>query len=127
MTGRERDPKIAPLQGVLHPPCFEECPPPPDFLDEPARALWRKIAPDMHARCILTVVDVPCLAVYCTVVAHAAELDAAGETAEAAEFWHEADERAAMLMIDPPTRSKGEGGPHLSRPVARDRSTPFLP
>lgn len=42
MTGRERDPKIVPLQGVLHnpdgtkvlhPPCFEHCPPPPDRLD----------------------------------------------------------------------------------------------
>lgn len=113
MTGRKRDPKIVPLQGVLHnrdgtkvlhPPCFEDCPPPPEFLDDPSKALWRKIAPDMHRRCILTVVDVPALAGYCWVVTQAEELDAAGLTAEAAEFWHEADEWAAQLMIDPPKR-----------------------
>lgn len=112
MSKSTRGAKVVPLQGVLHrpdgsrvlhPASYERCPPPPKWLDKQAKALWRKIAPEMHRRCILTVIDTSSVAAYCSVVTRAEALDAAGNT-EAAEMWHEADEWAAMLLIDPPKR-----------------------
>lgn len=42
-----------------------QCPPPPDFLSEPARAHWEPIADALYQAKVLTKLDVHALAAYC--------------------------------------------------------------
>jgi P27 family predicted phage terminase small subunit len=54
----EPQPEIAPT-----------CPEPPPFLGEYAREEWHRVAPELHACNLLTVVDVMTLAAYCNAYA----------------------------------------------------------
>lgn len=42
----------------------------PDYLDDDARAVWDRLAPDLERQGVLTAWDVDALAVFCTAVVH---------------------------------------------------------
>lgn len=113
MSNSMGDPKVVPLQGVYrgsdgtrvyHAARYERCPPPAKWLSKRAKAVWRAVTRDMHGRGILTVVCTGLVEGYCAIVARAEELEASGMTAQAAEWWHEADETADALLIGRPIR-----------------------
>lgn len=124
MISAGTDPKVVPLQGVyrardgsrvFHPARYEHCPPPAEWLSERAKAVWRVVATDMHNRAMLWVVCTGLVEGYCAIVARAEELEAIGMTAQAAEWWHQADETADELLIDRPIRPTKATAPAAGR------------
>lgn len=47
-----------------------DVPEPPEYLDLDAIGIWRRLAPTLHARGVLTAWDVDAFAAYCTAVVH---------------------------------------------------------
>ena len=92
-------------------------PDPPEFLDEHAKNEWWRVAPELHALGLLTVLDLQPLAAYCQAYAH-------WVTAERA--------LARMAAEDPETKGltvTGSAGTRLASPlvkIARNAATDML-
>ncbi len=88
-------------------PLIPDTPPsPPDFLSEAAVNEWWRIAPDLHALGLLTVLDVMPLAAYCQAFAH----------------WIDA-ERLLAAMADKDATSgllvRGQAGSPIANPLLK--------
>jgi hypothetical protein len=106
---------VVPLEGwkrlpdgsrEFHVARIEKCPSPPKWLTNArAREVFKTIARELHDRAELTVLHPSCLAPFAMCVSHGERLDAAGEHAEAREWWKIADAFADDMLIPRPNRS----------------------
>jgi P27 family predicted phage terminase small subunit len=81
----------------------KQCPPPPEFLDDDAKAEWARVGPHLWRLGLLTPIDTSLFAVYCAYYAH----------------WRHAEEAiAAAAAADPATHglvvATKEGGPRVN-------------
>jgi P27 family predicted phage terminase small subunit len=82
----------------------DECPAPPDALNEHAREEWRAVAPELHRLGLLTILDVAALAAYCSARARQRQAE-------------EAIERLDTLTVT------GANGMQRAHPLVRIAST----
>src|SRR4029079_10913387 len=82
-------------------------PDPPEFLDEHAKNEWWRVAPELHALGLLTVLDLQPLAAYCQAYAH----------------WVTAERALARMAAEDPHFSglmiTGSTGSHMANPLVK--------
>ena len=97
------NPGKRPVRAEPEPPVPDKPPEPPVFLSEDAVNEWWRVAPELHALGLLTVIDVMPLAAYCEAYAH----------------WIAAER---MMAKDPETKGltvTGSSGSHMANPLVK--------
>ena len=112
--------------GEPMPPSAPTCPSPPSCLAWYAVEEWERVAPELHALGLLTVLDVPMFAVYCS--AYAQWRAAEEQLAEAAAADPENDglviERDGRLIANPATGIARRSAELMLRVAAEFGMTP---
>ena len=101
------NPGKRPIKPEPEPSVPEKPPEPPDFLSEDAVNEWWRVAPELHALGLLTVLDIGPLAAYCQTYAH----------------WMAAERAIAIMAAkDPETKGltvTGSAGTRLTNPQVK--------